>query len=459
MSLFDRAADAPNAEPLASRFRPRQLSEFLGQESLVGPDGPLRREIESDRLRSCILWGPPGCGKTTLARIVAEATGAAFVGMSAISAGVKEIRQAVDRARDTRSLDGRRTILFLDEIHRFNKAQQDALLPHVEDGTLVLIGATTENPSFEVNNALLSRTTVYVLEPLSEADLTALLHQALADAERGLGGLGASCDEEALAHLVAAADGDARVALNGLEAAVELAGVPPRIDLPVAVKATQQRALRYDRDGEEHYNLISALHKSVRDGDPDGALYWLARMLAAGEDPLYVARRLIRMAVEDIGLATPNALPLAVAARDAYHMLGSPEGDLALAECAVYLAVAPKSNSIEKGWLAARDDALRHGTLPVPLHLRNAPTSLMSNLGYGAGYRYAHDYDEALVAQQHLPDELLGRRYYEPTGRGGEAKIAERIDSWRRALAAREDAEGDERNRPVGRRSGGGDAA
>ncbi len=454
MSLFDHLSDPGGDAPLAERIRPRSLDEFVGQEAIVGAGAALRREIETDRLRSCIFWGPPGTGKTTLARLMAQTTGAQFIGMSAVSAGVKEIREAVSQAREYRLLKGRRTVLFLDEIHRFNKAQQDALLPHVEDGTLTLIGATTENPSFEVNAALLSRSTVYVLSSLTPEHLAAIVRRALTDAEHGLG-LPAEClSDEALAHLVRAGDGDARATLNALEAAVALAGGPgATIDLAAAEAATQQRALRYDKGGDQHYDLISALHKSIRGSDPDAALYWLARMMEAGEDPLYLARRLIRMAVEDIGLAAPPALSIAVAARDAYHMLGSPEGDLALAECAVYLAVAPKSNSIETGWLAARQAAREHGALPVPLHLRNAPTGLMKDLGYSAGYRYAHDYEGALVEQQHLPDQLVGRSYYQPTDHGAEAKIAERLAAWRRELAERgEDGvrASDEHERPGG---------
>jgi len=442
MSLFD--SDPGADAPLADRMRPRTLDEFVGQQAVVGADGPLRREIEADRLRSCLLWGPPGSGKTTLARIVATATGAVFLPMSAIDAGVKEVRSAVAQANDHRALDQRRTILFLDEIHRFNKAQQDALLPAVEDGTLTLIGATTENPSFEVNAALLSRTTVYRLERLTDANLRQVIEAAVADPVRGLGELSLSLTDDAIEHLVRVADGDARAVLNILEAAASLLPNDRRELSGADIQAaTGRRMLKYDKSGEEHFNLISAFQKSIRGSDPDAALYWMARMLEAGEDPLYVARRLIRIAAEDVGLAAPNALGLAVAARDAYHMLGSPEGDLALAECAVYLAVAPKSNSIETAWMAAQADARDRGALPVPMHLRNAPTNLMQEMGYGAGYRYAHDFEGGIVAQQHLPDDLVGHVYYQPSEQGSEARIAERLAAWRQTLAERADAPDD----------------
>lgn len=446
--LFARTLpEGPESTPLAERFRPRRLEEFVGQEHLVGEGTWLRWAIEHDQLRSLILWGPPGSGKTTLARIIAQATGANFVALSAVTSGVKEVKEIIRQAEDARKFHGRKTILFVDEIHRFNKAQQDAFLPYVEKGTIILIGATTENPSFEVNAPLLSRAQVLVLEPLRPEEIRTLLERALADRERGLGDWKVEVEPEALAHLVHIADGDARVALNGLEQAVLLAEPDGegtrRVTVAQAEAAVQKKALLYDRAGEEHFNLISALHKSVRDSDPDAALYWLARMLEAGEDPLYLARRLVRMAVEDIGLADPRALDLAVAAKEAMHFIGRPEGDLALAEAAVYLACAPKSNRLYVAYEAARADAREHGSLPVPLHLRNAPTGLMKALGYGRGYKYAHDYEGGFVVQEHLPQKLRGRRYYEPTDRGYEARLGERLREWRarREAARREKKE------------------
>lgn len=420
----------PAAAPLAARMRPRSLEEFVGQEQLVGPGRALAELIERDDVGSVILWGPPGTGKTTLARIIAERTRATFVAFNAVTEGVPRLREIIREAEARLEATGRRTILFCDEIHRFNKAQQDAFLPHVEAGTISLIGATTENPSFEVNGALLSRARVFVLEPLSEDDLARILRRAIDDAERGLGALGLHVDEEAIAVMAREADGDARRALNALEAAAALAGPGGTITVETAREALQRRFARYDKSGEEHYNLISALHKSVRGSDPQGALYWLARMLDGGEDPLYIARRLVRMAVEDIGLADPQALPIAIAARDAYHFLGSPEGDLALAEAAVYLATAPKSNRIYRAFGAAKATARETPAEPVPLHLRNAPTRLMKDLGYGKDYRYAFDSEDHYVPQDYLPERLGGTTFYEPSGFGFEKKIAERLAWW-----------------------------
>jgi len=411
-------------------MRPRTLDEVVGQEHLVGRGKVLRRALEDGKVHSMILWGPPGTGKTTLAQLVAQVAGARFVAFSAVMSGVKEIRQVTAEAETARMLRGRRTILFVDEIHRFNKAQQDAFLPHVEKGNIILVGATTENPSFEVNAALLSRCRVYVLQPLTEDDVVAILARGLADAERGLGATGATAEPEALRLIARLANGDARSALNILELAVALHGT--RITEAAIREAAQKKALLYDKSGEEHYNLISALHKSLRDSDPDGALYWLGRMLEAGEDPLYVARRLVRFASEDVGNADPGALRLTLDAKDAYHFLGTPEGELALAQAVCYLALAPKSNAVYAAWNAVKDDIRDKPAEPVPLHIRNAPTGLMSNLGYGKDYQYAHDAPEALVSQEHLPDALRGRIYYRPVDRGAEREIAARLEKWRR---------------------------
>jgi len=431
-------------------MRPETLEEYVGQSHVLDKGGLLRKAIEEDRLFSMIFWGPPGSGKTTLARLIAGETKSHFATFSAVLSGVKEIRAVIDEARSELETTGRRTILFVDEIHRFNKAQQDAFLPHVESGLITLIGATTENPSFEVISPLLSRTRVIVLRPFTEEELAEILRRALADPVRGLGGLSIEVEPEALDHLVRAADGDARSALNNLEAAASLvAGKDPgerTITLTMAETALQRKALQYDRAGEEHYNLISALHKSLRGSDPDAALYWLARMLEAGEDPLYVARRMIRFASEDIGNADPMALRVAMAAMQAFHFIGRPEGELSLAQAATYLATAPKSNAIYRAYGMVKSVIGETGTLPVPLHIRNAPTRLTRELGYGKGYRYAHDYKEAIVPQDHLPERLRGQVYYSPTDRGYEKIIRERLTKWRRIReqAARDGKQGQE---------------
>jgi putative ATPase len=436
MTLFNddepRPPRAEAATPLADRMRPRTLDEFVGQEALVGPGRPLRQAIEQDRLQSIILWGPPGTGKTTLARVIANLTRAHFISFSAVLSGIKEIRTVMTEAEEARKRLGRRTILFVDEIHRFNKAQQDAFLPRVEAGDIVLIGATTENPSFEVNSALLSRSKVHVLKPLGPEGLATILRRALADPERGLGRLNLQADDDAVAAIARYANGDARVALNLLELASATAASTGRIDAPLIADLAQNRALLYDKTGEEHYNLISALHKSMRNSDPDASVYWLARMLEAGEDPLYVARRLVRFASEDVGNADPQALAIAVAAKDAVHFIGMPEGNTALAQAAIYLATAPKSNAVYRAYLEAADAAAREVAEPVPLHLRNAPTKLMKELEYGKGYRYAHDEAEGVANMDCLPPAHAGRTFYEPTGRGFEAEIRKRLDEWTR---------------------------
>ena len=415
--------------PLAERMRPRSVAEFVGQAALLAPGRPLREAIEKGAPGSMIFWGPPGTGKTTLARLIARHAKHEFVGFSGVSDGVPRIREIMAQAEERRR-SGRGTILFVDEIHRLNKAQQDAFLPHVERGTVTLIGATTENPSFEVNGALLSRTRVFVLEPLTPADLTLVLERALADTERGLGALGLGAEPAAITRLAVEADGDARRALTALEAAAEHLGKGGTITLAVATDALQRRFARYDKSGEEHFNHISAYHKALRGSDPQGALYWLARMIAGGEDPLYVARRTIRFAAEDVGLADPQALGIALAAREAYHMLGSPEGEIALAEAAIYLATCPKSNRVYRAWGAALEAAKATPAAPVPMLIRNAPTGLMKELGYGAGYQYAHDAPEAYVPQDYLPDELKERAFYEPSEFGAEKDIAERMRHW-----------------------------
>jgi putative ATPase len=438
MSLFDTApirggAGARTTTPLAERMRPRTLDEFVGQQHLLGPGKPLRLQIERDDSASLIFWGPPGVGKTTLAKIIAQATSASFIEFSAVLSGIKEIKQVMADAEKA-SQFGSRTILFIDEIHRFNKAQQDAFLPYVERGAIRLIGATTENPSFEINAALLSRCRVYTLQALSQQDVIALLERALTDSERGLGALGLKADEGALEAMASYSSGDARNALNALEVASKLAQSRGEnvITKELAAEALQKRVLLYDKKGEQHYDLISALHKSVRNSDADASLYWLGRMLAAGEDPMYVARRVVRMAVEDIGLAAPEALNLCLSAKDAVHFLGSPEGDLALGEAVVYLALAPKSNALYTAYGEVLADIEAKPAEPVPLYLRNAPTRLMKELDYGKGYEYAHDVEGKVADMECLPPSLAGRRYYQPTNEGREKLLAQRMEEIRR---------------------------
>jgi putative ATPase len=445
MSLFPTAPSPDNScdrtRPLADRMRPRTLDEFVGQEHLVAPGKPLRTQIERDDLGSLIFWGPPGTGKTTLAQIIARVTKAEFIEFSAVLAGIKEIKQVMAEAERARQY-GTRTIVFVDEIHRFNKAQQDAFLPHVEKGNIRLIGATTENPSFEIISALLSRSRVYTLKPLTEQQIVVLLKRALADSERGLGAMNLRASDEVLAKIASYSSGDARTAYNALEVAASLAGAsidrPAEITDAIVQDALQKRVLLYDKAGEEHYNLISALHKSVRNSDPDAALYWLARMLEAGEDPLYIARRVVRMAVEDIGLADPSALSLCMAARDAVDFIGMPEGNLALAQAVVYLSVAPKSNALYTAYSEVQRDVEQTAAEPVPLHLRNAPTGLMKGMGYGQGYKYAHDLENKVADMQCLPDKLRDRSYYQPTNEGVEKRIRERLEEIRKKMSRKD---------------------
>ena len=435
MTLIEGAADAGGEaqQPLASRMRPRDLSEFVGQEHLVGEGKILRQMIERDQIPSMILWGPPGVGKTTLAHVVANATKAEFVNYSAVTSGIKEIKEIMARAESGRRV-GIRTVLFVDEIHRFNKAQQDAFLPYVEQGSIILIGATTENPSFEVNSALLSRCKVFVLKGLTEDDLVKLLRRAL-ESERGFGRLKVSCTDDVLRKIAIFANGDARNALGTLETAVANSTVGkdgnPAIDEDVLSQVVSRKALMYDKTGEEHYNIISALHKSMRNSDPDAAVYWLARMLEGGEDPLYIARRCIRFASEDVGLADPNALLLATAVWDACHNLGVPECNVHLTEIVVYLSLAPKSTAMEEAYNRAAADAQNMMAEPVPLQIRNAPTRLMKSLDYGKGYSYAHHTEEKIARMSCLPESLEGRRYYEPAGLGREANMKARLEAVR----------------------------
>jgi putative ATPase len=434
MSLFNSipATQAANAQrPLAERMRPRTLDEFVGQEQILGLGKPLRTQIERDDPGSMIFWGPPGVGKTTLAKIIANITKAEFIEFSAVLAGIKEIKAVMADAEKAQQF-GTRTIVFIDEIHRFNKAQQDAFLPHVEKGSIRLIGATTENPSFEIISALLSRTRVYILKELTEVQIVTLLRRALEDNERGLGNLNLSVADDVLQRIASFSGGDARSAYNVLEVAGQTAVAragksPPTVTVELVQDAVQRKLLRYDKQGEEHFNIISALHKSVRNSDTDASLYWLGRMLEAGEDPLYVARRIVRMAVEDIGMADPQALAVTIAARDAIDFLGMPEGGLALAEAVVYLALAPKSNALYAAYNQVRDDIENTAAEPVPLHLRNAPTGLMKSVGYGKGYQYAHDLESKVADMQCLPDNLRDRVYYRPTPEGAEREFAERL--------------------------------
>ena len=449
MSLFDDppAPVDPNTIPLAERMRPRSLGEIVGQDDLVAPGRPLREMIDRDLLQSIILWGPPGTGKTTLARLIADLTRAEFVAFSAVLSGIKEVKDVMAAAEQRRRLTGRRTIVFVDEIHRFNKAQQDAFLPRVESGDIVLIGATTENPSFEVNAALLSRSKVFVLTPLDEDAIVSILKRTLADAERGLGRDNPEADEDALRAMARFANGDARAALNVLQLMVAAAPRPttpitrggdpgppagrPKIDRALLEKTLTNKTLLYDKSGEEHYNLMSALHKSMRNSDADASIYWLARMLEAGEDPKYVARRLIRFASEDVGNADPQALAITVAAKDAVHFIGMPEGNTALAQAVLYLATAPKSNAVYMAYNEAAESAKNDVAAPVPLHIRNAPTKLMKQLDYGKGYKYAHDEPDAVSNMDCLPDNLKGREFYKPTDYGFEKEIKKRLEWWK----------------------------
>jgi putative ATPase len=436
MDLFDYRYEKERLKeaPLAARMRPVKLGEFVGQEHIIGPGHVLRKAIDSGNLPSVVLWGPPGSGKTTLAYIMAQATDSFFSPVSAVSAGVADLRRIIEEAKERRKLSGQKTLLFIDEIHRFNKAQQDAILPYVEDGTVTLIGATTENPSFEVISPLLSRAQVFTLKALSHDEISTIIRRAVEDKERGLGSFNVDIEADALEHLITMSNNDARAALNALESAAMT--TPPdengrrRVTLATIEDAIQHRALLYDKDGEQHYDIISALHKTIRGSDPDAALYWLARMIEAGEDPLFIARRLVRAASEDVGMADPQALVVCMAAQQAVHFIGMPEGNLALAEATVYLATAPKSNSLYKAYSRAKEEVVKGKNEPVPLHLRNAPTRLMQDLGYGQGYKYAHNFPGHFVRQQNLPDALRGHQYYWPGEMGFEKQVAMRLKAW-----------------------------
>ncbi len=431
-NLFEKGNEDKKEEPLAFRMRPKTLDDFVGQEKIVGENGFLRELIKKGKIPSLIFWGPPGCGKTTLAMIIANYIKADFVSLSAVSSGLKEVKEVVDRAKYNKKTD-RQTVLFIDEIHRFNKAQQDAFLPYVEDGTLILIGATTENPSFEVNSALLSRTKVIQLKPLNCDDLKKIITRAIQDKEKGLGTKKIIIKEDVFPVLENISNGDARVALNILEM---IDVIKQKNEYEITKEdikyIIEKKSFLYDKSGEEHYNLISALHKSLRDSDPDAALYWMVRMLQAGEDPLYISRRIIRFASEDIGNADPNAILIALAAKESFEFLGHPEGELALAQAVIYLACAPKSNAVYEAYNKVVDDVKNTKDEPVPLHIRNAPTQLMKELGYGKGYKYAHDYEGNFVKQEHMPEKLKGKKYYLPTDNGFEKEISERLKRWRK---------------------------
>ena len=436
MDMFDKQADQQQMQgaPLATRMRPNNLNAFVGQEHLIGKGRVLRRAIESDRIPSMILWGPPGCGKTTLAFIIANSTGAFFAPVSAVSANVADLRKIITQAQQRRKVQSQRTILFIDEIHRFNKTQQDAVLPFVEDGTVILIGATTENPSFEVTSPLLSRSRVVPLKPLTPDEIQMLILRAIKDKFLGIGELNVELSPQAMNHLIGTSNNDARMALNTLEIAA--LSTPPdetgkrAIGLPVIEDALQKRAVQYDKAGEQHYDLISALHKSMRDSDPDASIYWLAMMLEGGEDPLYIARRMIRFASEDIGMADPQALVVAMAAQQAVHFIGMPEGNLALAEAAVYLATAPKSNSLYAAYQKVQEEIRKGASESVPMHLRNPVTPLMQEMGYGKDYKYAHDYPDHIVEQQHLPESMKDKKFYTPGTQGYEKQILSRLKDW-----------------------------